>query len=349
MTSVSGFEARASIERQAREWLIRLDSDGPLTHAEVQALHAWLDSNPLHREEIRRLSRFWSEANVLTELAVSLRREAAEPVRPRGRRMQALLATSGVLASIILWYAWWQQSDLIANGSYATAIGQQQTISLPDGSSIQLNTDSQLEIQYSEGRRRIQLLRGEALFDVRRDARRDFEVHADRGLVRAVGTAFSVQLDGSRINVTVTKGIVDVGDLGSVTTLTRAEASPAARRPPPRTLGRLTAGQTTTFSSGAEHIDVRELAEPELANRLAWHEGYLVFAGERLDEVVAQVNRYSPVRLTIADPKIASIAVGGRFRIGDLDAVLAALHTNFGVQSTEVDDNNIRLESAGGR
>ncbi len=77
---------------------------------------------------------------------------------------------------------------------------------------------------------------------------------------------------------------------------------------------------------------------------MAWHEGYLVFSGEPLSEVVEQVNRYSPVTLHIADPKLATIAVGGRFRIGDLDAILDVLRANFGIQSSRIDERDIQLE-----
>lgn len=78
---------------------------------------------------------------------------------------------------------------------------------------------------------------------------------------------------------------------------------------------------------------------------MAWHDGFLVFAGEPLSEVVEEVNRYSPVTLEIADPKLNSIAIGGRFRVGDLDAVLEVLRDNFGVQFSRTDQRTILLQS----
>ena len=81
---------------------------------------------------------------------------------------------------------------------------------------------------------------------------------------------------------------------------------------------------------------------------MAWQEGYLAFSGEPLSEVVEQVNRYSPATLELGDPKLASVAIGGRFRIGDLDAVLDVLETNFGIQAHRVDEHTIRLESGRG-
>lgn len=98
-------------------------------------------------------------------------------------------------------------------------------------------------------------------------------------------------------------------------------------------------------SGGTDHLEVHRLAEPELRRRMAWQEGYLAFSGEPLSEVIEQVNRYSLVTLEIGDPKLASLAIGGRFRIGDLDAVLDVLHTNFGIQAHQLDEHSIRLES----
>lgn len=340
MTNIVEFEAPAAIERQAREWLIRLDGDAPLSAAEEDSLREWLDRSPLHRDELTRLSKFWNQANILTELAVPLGRSVGKRAWRRPRFI-AVAASLFLVVSIAV-TTWWLQDSLTdANGTYATAIGQQQTISLPDGSSIELNTDSEVQVGFEDQFRRIHLLRGEALFFVARDPSRPFEVYAASGMVRAVGTAFSVHLEGLTVNVTVTKGVVDVADIGTVQPMPSGESLKSEQ--PHRKLGRLKAGQTTTFGSGVRHIDVLQLAEPELQRRIAWHEGYLVFSGEPLGEVIEQVNRYSPVTLEIADPSLASIAVGGRFRVGDLDAVLDVLHENFGIRSSHVDERSITL------
>ena len=192
--------------------------------------------------------------------------------------------------------------------------------------------------------RRIRLLRGEALFAVTHDPKREFAVYAADGVVRAVGTAFSVHIEGTKVDVTVTKGAVDVSEVGSASATTSTNPSNYER--PTRRLGQLKAGQTTTFGTETQQIKVLELAEPELQRRLAWQDGYLVFSGEPLGEVVKQVNRYSPVTLHIVDPTIASVTVGGRFKIGDLDAILDVLHANFGIESSRVDERDIELVPA---
>ncbi len=264
MTKVVEFEAPAAVERQAREWLIRLDGDSPLSGAEVDALRAWLGRSPSHREELTRISKFWEQANVLTELAVPLNRGSGQR-SGRRRVLQVGFAAATVAfasAGLLVW--WLQHSDGAANGTYGTAIGQQQTLSLPDGSSIQLNTDSQVQIDYGSHLRRIRLLRGEALFAVTPNPTRPFDVYAANGIVHAVGTAFSVHLEGSRVDVTVTKGIVDVSEIGDVETTATPDASNTRRRSP-RRLGQLKAGQTAIFGSETQQIAVRELADPSFS------------------------------------------------------------------------------------
>jgi transmembrane sensor len=338
-------ELRSTIEQQAREWLIRLDADEPLSEEEARAFQEWWRRSPLRREELKRISAFLKQATrVLAELAVPLPRR---PRRVMRRTWVAVSVASAVLISIAVVFWRLQLADQAATGAYATAIGQQKAVALPDGSSIQLNTDSQVQVNYSHGLRKIRLLRGEALFSVAHDPNRAFEVYAADGIVRAVGTAFSVQLEGRTVNVTVTKGVVDVLDLGSISPVPVNGPAPPER--PQHRLGRLQAGETTTFGSATAHIDVRQLAQPEIQRRLAWHEGYLVFTGEPLSQVVEQVNRYSPVTLEIADPKLSSITIGGRFRVGDLDAVLGVLHDNFGIESRRTDERTIRLEHSSPR
>jgi transmembrane sensor len=326
MGDVVTFSDPAGIEAQAREWLIRLDS-GTLTAREREALQEWLNRSSAHRAELKRLTAFWNSADVLTELAVPVRRRQST-FAPRAARLS--LAAAFAIA-IIAAGAWWMlKPQSISSGAYGTALGEQRLLTLEDGSSLQLNTDSHVQVSYRENLREIRLLRGEALFTVSPDAKRPFEVHAANGVVRAVGTAFSVQLEGSEISVAVTHGRVDVLE-------TRANQPPDKR-------GSLVAGEVTTFHSGLPEIEIQRLPEQELERRLAWHEGYLVFEGEPLSEVVAEVNRYSPTRLEVTDPQLANLAIGGRFRIGDLDAVLDVLHSGFAIDAHRNADGSLRLE-----
>jgi transmembrane sensor len=342
VTQVEGFDPRALIEQQAREWLIRLDGDEPLSHAQRRALEEWVNRSTAHRDALMRLAKYWKQANTLTDLGALLPAPSAQQKSGSGHGKAWLwVAASAGLAAIFIvaWPVYW--TPMGVNRTYTTAVGEQKTVPLPDGSSIALNTDSRIEVDYSLHLRSIRLARGEALFSVTHDPARPFQVYAANEIVRAVGTAFAVQVEAGGVNVTVTNGAVDVSAADrSPPDVVRDRRVPV---PPSRSLGQLKAGQTSTIRPSTQRLEVRELAAPELDRRVAWHDGFLVFSGQSLGEVVGQVNRYSPVRLEIADPQLSSISIGGRFRVGDLDAVLGVLHDNFGVQSSRVDEHTIRL------
>ena len=349
----AGPTEQTTLEREAREWLIRLDGDTPLGAGETEALRAWMTQSPAHREELSRIAVFWNRANALTELAVPLQSLSPIPLpdsTTHGRwrsTVRPRLAVAGtcacVIAAVVLW--WGVAPQKSGNGTYGTAVGQQQTLTLADGSSIEINTDSQVQVDYGDRLRKIRLLRGEAFFTVVPNVQRPFEVYAATGMVRAVGTAFAVSVQGSEVSVTVTKGEVAVtqgdpvsADVGSASMM-GSDAVHAHIS--------LKAGQTATIG-GSASVKTQDLPPPELKRRLAWHSGYLVFSGQPLEEVVSEVNRYSPVTLEISDPKLATLAIGGRFKVGDLNAVCDALQSSFGIEVVRIDDRHIHLELPSG-
>jgi transmembrane sensor len=352
VSNIVEFPDQTDIEAAARKWLIRLDGDAALSAAEIAALREWSARSPAHRAELKRLSKFWGSANVLTQLAVPLQRPRGGLAlggvwrdASTGGRVAAGLALVCLSLTAVLW---WRSAGIARNGVYATSIGQQQKLALVDGSSMQINTDSQVRVEYEDHVRKIRLLRGEAFFTVAPNVRRPFLVFAASNVVRAVGTAFAVRLQGSDVDVTVTHGQVDVGAGADAASAGAAPGGAAGPALPTRRVS-LKAGQTASFAgmgTGVAAADLRELSEPELRRRLSWHEGYLVFTGQPLGDVVAEVNRYSSVTLEIADPKLASLAIGGRFKVGDLEAVCGVLQSNFGIQTVRTDDQHIQLRAA---
>lgn len=353
---VSVFRDRKAIEDEARRWLVRLDGDVPLAANEIQALREWTAQSPAHREELLRLAKFWNQANVLSQLAIPLR----TPGRMKGAKLfgavfsapgaaitaAVLLGIAAVLAAVLL-----QQPITATNGTYATELGGHQVQTLVDGSVLELNTASEVRVEYDENARIVRLLRGEAHFDVAHDSSRPFEVHAGEGRVRAVGTAFSVYLRDDEVRVTVSEGRVE---LAAVKTVVQekagtadaqravAEASAGARKNEPALVLRsLSSGQSATFSH--EIDEVRTLSEEDIGRHLAWREGMLVFTGDPLSEVIAEVSRYTPVNIEIGDPELGALPVGGRFKVGDIDAIFDVLGSSFGIQVVRVDELHIRL------
>lgn len=350
MANVVEIGTRTSIERQARKWLIRMDSDDRLSNTEKKALSKWMSRSVLHRRELTRIAKFWDQANILTEVLAGLESEGRQSAVRRGGSWgwPILMAVAfAAVSSVVFVYCHLQQLSETDALTYGTAIGQQKTIVLSDGSSMLLNTNSEVRVSHGNGVYKIHLIRGEARFCVTPAPGRAFEVFAADSIVRTVGTEFVVRLEGRKVDVTVEKGAVELSDLGSTgSTVGQAsiKAVPLASKP-----SRLRAGEGASFESGSGHIEVHQITETELRRRMSWQEGYLAFSDEPLSEVVTQLNRYSTTTLVIGDPKIASIAIGGRFRIGNADALLNLLSKTIGIRAREVDDHTILLEFKGER
>ena len=279
--------------------LARVQS-GSAAPAEVEA---WLDADPAHAVAFARVEAAWERAERLKAMPHA----AEEPAFQVTRRMAAGLAVGVLgLGAAGGWL-------MTRNPVEITARGERRTVSLPDGSRVELNTDSRIAIAYSETRRDIVLTRGEALFEVAKDPARPFVVQAGEAQVRAVGTAFNIRMREKVVELTVTEGVVAVDE--------RAAAAPR----------QVSEGKGAVIATGA----VAEVnLDPEvLRRRLLWRDGVVEFEGDTLEQAATEFNRYNDRRLVVADPQVASIRVGGRFGTHEVDRFLVALQAGFPVRA----------------
>ncbi|MCT2533627.1 FecR domain-containing protein [SAR92 clade bacterium H231] len=367
MDNVLEFPDSSAIEREAASWMVKLDGDQPLSPAEQDELQRWMANSPAHRDELERLAELWGLLNVLTVLAVPLEKQHISLSQRLVQGLQAqwagLLHTAvsvrGVsalcllgLALVVLSIYLQPTSPSASNGLYQTAIGQQSTTRLSDNSSILLNTNSKVRVEYSEHSRKIYLLQGEAHFDVAPNKKIPFQVYAGDGLVQAVGTAFSVYLQqGEVVKVTVTEGKVkvmgeplnsqqqtnpriDLATLkaGQIGTLERVDSSHRGSNQPPT--------NRASFLQTLESID-----QQELDRQLAWHTGLVMFAGESLEQVVHEISRYSELNIRITDPSLKTLKIGGQFRIGETNAMFDVLESNFNIQVDHLANGQVTLSS----
>ncbi|MGS2722979.1 FecR family protein [Porticoccus sp. GXU_MW_L64] len=375
MDKVTDFPDRRQIEQEASEWLIRLDSENRMQPEEIQALREWMHRSPVHRDELISFGEFWSNQS-LVALPISLQELYYRPEPVTGRTWGGLwpvasLAT-GLLVLVSLLGLWlFTDSYKEQNELYATAVGQQREISLPDGSKMFLNTNSQVKVVYAIEHRDIFLLQGEAHFDVAKQKDRPFRVYAGNSRVQAVGTAFTVYYrHNNDVDVTVSEGKVALGVFDKVIkkpNVARPNAGPKAgkkgtskRSPdgylavPVDELGVLKAGQTTTILVAQEPGepensrlgDIKNIAPGEIKRREAWRSGVLDFAGTSLEEVVDEMSRYTTISIDIKDPELKKIRIGGRFDVGSTDALFDALEANFGLQITRFSYNHVQISSA---
>jgi transmembrane sensor len=187
---------------------------------------------------------------------------------------------------------------------FATAMGERRTVTLPDGSSIELNGRSQVRVNFERRQRTVELQQGEGMFSVARDADRPFVVQAGAGQVTVTGTRFDVLREGDQARIAVESGHVRVQG-----------ANPDAAV-------NLTAGLGTVVDAqgqvaAAEPVNTRTLT--------AWRRGQLVFEDATLGEVAAQVSRYRDKPVHVSSPAIARLRLSSVFKTDDTDALLKAL------------------------
>lgn len=349
-TKVAAFSSREAIEEQAADWLAQLDGDTPPSAATMLALKQWIERSPVHRQTLHQLAAFWGQANVLTELSFPLYREDTAQPTPallnwgKAGAFAAMVMVSVLLIINVGFIEGWRSPAKMGNGVYETRIGEQNTLTLMDGSVIELNTNSRIQVDYTDQRRVITLSRGEAHFSVSKNPDRPFEVMAGLGVVRAVGTAFAVHYQQQALEVTVTEGTVALGSFAPAS-LPQNKPPTAAAAAIPR-LNAMVAGQRVTFKPLlAQSLPdaVESLEDDELEQSLAWRNGLMLFDGEPLTFVVQEMNRYTAVKIEIADATLASLAVGGQFRVGETEAMLKNLSVSFNIDIHRVNKNLVRL------
>jgi transmembrane sensor len=194
--------------------------------------------------------------------------------------------------------------------AHATAVAQRQTVTLADGTRIELNARTQLTVALGSAERRVRLASGEAFFQVAKDASRPFHVETPAGTVRVTGTSFNVLAESaSALDVTVLEGSVAVSPAAS----TAFRVAPFA----------LTASDHLSLRPGSGGI-VNKLSAATLANTLAWRQGAVVFDDVPLAEALARFAHYHDRRIT-ASPDVASLRLSARCQLDDLDGFFATL------------------------
>jgi transmembrane sensor len=324
------------IDIRAGEWLARLDR-GNTAPELLEDFNRWREVDARHGAAYARLAATWQALDRVQVLQPALD-ATIQPDHVRGQRRPApdrrKAAGFAVAASVLIAAAVWVWRSAPRAEFYETTRGGFQRVVLGDHSAIELNTDTRLRVELSSTIRKIELIRGEANFEVSHDATRPFVVLVGRTGVLAVGTRFDVlKLDNS-VEVTVDEGRVMIG---------APELLEHARSLEPNLSPLVVAGQTAV--AGSDGVKLKVLPKDAVARKLAWQDQMLAFDGDSLVEVVTQFNRYNDKQLVIVDPSVAALKVGGYFRPTNLDAFVNVLESNFGIRAT-ADGSRILLAPA---
>jgi transmembrane sensor len=232
---------------------------------------------------------------------------------------------------------------------YVSGIGERRVLHIEDGSTITMNTRSRMRVWLTQHARDIELLEGEALFDVAHDPSRPFRVHVGHTVVEAVGTQFSVYRGERGTKVSVVEGRVKIFAYQSPAPLilnpnavawTDMGATDIERPPPPIPVAAREEAQVSTEGGGTADFDVerRAVSAQEIEHHLAWVNGQLVFENATLAETIAEFNRYNRRKLQIDDPTLAQIHLGGAFSSTNVDEFIVELNTLFSIRAVPVGD-----------
>jgi transmembrane sensor len=296
---------QTTVRDDAARWFVRLQE--PAIEAdEQQRFDAWLNEHPQHRDEFQLLQGLWSAADLLS--APRLEALAETPPNRRQRRPLLRYAVAASVLAVALGLGLF--SGLNHPGGYraefATALGERKHVALPDGSVIDLNSRSRLQVRFEQDRRLIELSEGEAMFSVAHDTARPFVVEAGSGKVTVTGTRFDVRRDVTQTRVAVEQGTVKV----------------QGRDASDNQFISLTAGLGTHVDAQGQVAAAYAVNPAELT---AWRSGKLVFNNASLSEVAAEVSRYREKPLTVANPAVASLRLTSVFKSDNTDALLKAL------------------------
>ncbi|MGE0666929.1 MAG: FecR domain-containing protein [Sphingomonadales bacterium] len=346
MTERRDMEPDDAMLEAASAWFLRLEAGDETA---FDGFDEWLMADERHAVAFRDVEAAWSAVGqhaAKPELIigrrdalaragqVARRRYARAPWRETGRTSRmALAAATVVLAVVAMMPRSIEPEDVGAATAsqvlYQTAFGESRNLTLPDNSRLSLDTQSAVAVAPSG--RVVDVLRGQAYFEVAKDEARPFVVRAAGRRVVALGTEFNVALDAKAVSVTLVEGRVNV------------ETSGPARAEGAQLYYALTPGEQLEID-GEGNVSTRHLADVLAAT--AWRRGKLVFRNEPLGEAAAQINRYSRNKLVIGDSATAHIRVSGVFNLGDADAFAEAVGTYLGVRVSRQKDLTLVLKSA---
>ncbi len=341
------------IAQEAVEWLLTFEENSGDTKALRKEFLQWIKLSPLHIKEFLYASSIYHDiqssssqlffeeilkdqnTNVVALTDFDLEERSPE-VPKRQNRNGWLLPVSMAAMMVLVLFAWLfllpnenTGSDDVGSADmgqlYATNIGEQSTVLLPDGTSVRLNTNTQIKLNYSASFRSVELIDGEAIFDVAKDPDRPFKVNVGKTVAEALGTSFNVYRQNDKTIITVVEGVVKViGDLTVDTPEKDDDINMDSKLP----YQALKSGDQVIVQRNGE-IDELAMVDPEKVT--AWTSQRLVFEGVSLETVVNEINRYNLAQITLESPELKNRQISGVFSTHDPKILLTFLSKVSGI------------------
>lgn len=385
-----------SVEEQADQWFVRMSSNLDDVDKNAEFVD-WLSADPNHLVAYQAVEDLWSLAGDFghkSEVLIArqkirgqVRKKAYEktastPVCVSGRSIRQRLWQPAAMAAsmmLVLFSSVLFTSDLQVlwdDGVYITDIGEQKSITLEDGSTIVLDTQTKVVTAYSDTMRYIVLEKGQARFDVAKNPDRPFVVEAGNGTITAIGTAFVVSRRGSnevlvtliegkvaveqglhepnepqRLPATVSPGLhPDQEELDQSQLYQSSQDHPlvaeishppdsSAYQPDYQRKLNLVAGQQVAYST----YGISPTAKVNVERETAWQAGRLIFEDHSLAEVLESLNTYSHKKILLGDAKLNSIKITGVFKTGDNEKIVQTLKSYFSFRMSSDEQGNMVL------
>lgn len=315
MADIHRLPEEGQVLQEASAWMARLQADD-VTAEDRARFEAWRSAHPLHRRAFDELSgvlnRFAAVRPLVSAVAFgqsmndTAARAEADRVRARRRRYHA--AWAATLAGVVMGFGLFTYLHSSPGRTYVTAIGEHATVSLPDGSTLELDGDSRAQVDFSTSYRIVHLDRGEAYFKVVHNAEWPFWVVGGGSWVRDVGTAFNVQLSATGMQVTVSQGTVKVGAIAPLLQEIPFQNAVLSRV---TALSVLTAGHQAYVSGSA--VKIRPLSAAQLVQAISWRARTLYFENAPLSEVAEELGKYTPLHLVVSGERLRTLPVAGTF------------------------------------
>lgn len=319
--------------KEAAAWRVRLENAA--APADQSAFDAWRAADPLHESAYQEVTHLEALARTHAQSLElqTLRRQTLNRVALR-RKIPTWRYAAAACVLLAFGAGGWlllrqhdaplKQFASSDSQTYRTRLGERMAVTLADGSALHLNTKSAVRVTYSPTQRRVELLDGQAFFDVAKAPRRPFIVFAGDRSVKALGTRFDVRLEGKTVQVALLEGSILVAN-------ETVQAESAVRMKPNEVLS-ATGGQVAI----SYRADISRIA--------SWKDGMVLFDNTPLDEAIAELNRYSAAQIKIDDPRLNAIRVSGSFPAGGSTAFTEAVEEIYPIKSVRAPDGNILLE-----
>lgn len=332
-----------AIDAAAGFWDARLRAPA-CTAEDRRAFEQWRDADVAHRiafERFQAIVTALRKQKGRPELR-AIRDEALATVGRRQRRLSVAIAAS-VLTLIAVGSVTWLGARWLGHAGlreevYTTGMGQRSTVTLQDGSALELNSKTEIKVAFNSAQRDVTLLEGQALFTVAKDAQRPFVVHAAGRDIRAIGTAFDIRLERSSLRVTLLEGKVAVTQAGE----SQSPGEPSERvvlTPGEQFVAR--SPQTKTGRARAANEVIHDI---DVAKVTDWRNGRVFLEDLTLADAVAEMNKHSAVQITVSDSSLDELRVNGMFRAGEQQAFATALQSYFPIVAHRLDAQRIELQ-----